>query len=336
VISTKTVRQVASRLCEHVLQDPTASVAVVLHGGEPLLAGKSLIQETVQELREVVADLNISLQTNGVLLDDRWLDLLLSENVKVAVSLDGPRRAHDRHRRTAKGSGSFDRVSAALTALSTPRYSAIYAGLLCVVDVRNDPIETYNALAFYQPPIIDLLLPHGTWMHPPPFLSNTAESTPYADWLIAIFEYWYASKLPQPRVRLFESLVRVLIGQPSLSRTLGLNKADVLTVEVDGSIEGSDTLRIADESVFRTDLSVFSSSLKNALTILESQSSGLALSSECLQCPVVSACGGGLPSHRFSTASGFNNPSVYCKDLYALITRVSSIVQEQIVSSSSR
>src|SRR5262249_59507340 len=41
----------------------------------------------------------------------------------------------------------------------------------------------------------------------------------------------------------------------------------------------------------------------------------------CLPCPVFAACGGGLAAHRFR-AGGWDNPSVYCPDLYALVSHI--------------
>jgi uncharacterized protein len=51
---------------------------------------------------------------------------------------------------------------------------------------------------------------------------------------------------------------------------------------------------------------------------------GLAgLCRACQECPVVTSCGGGLYTHRYRSATGFANPSVYCADLLKLITHVS-------------
>ena len=48
----------------------------------------------------------------------------------------------------------------------------------------------------------------------------------------------------------------------------------------------------------------------------------------CRECPVVGSCGGGLYTHRYRTGSGFDNPSVYCADLLALISHVGSHLPE--------
>jgi uncharacterized protein len=66
----------------------------------------------------------------------------------------------------------------------------ICAGLLCVVDLDNDPLMTYDALIAYQPPTVDFLLPHGNWTTPVPGAPPKC-TTPYADWLIPAFDRRY-------------------------------------------------------------------------------------------------------------------------------------------------
>ena len=44
----------------------------------------------------------------------------------------------------------------------------------------------------------------------------------------------------------------------------------------------------------------------------------------CRDCPLVRACGGGLYAHRYKSANGFDNPSVYCDDLKILIPQLSA------------
>ena len=44
--------------------------------------------------------------TNGVLIDDDWLDCFERRNIQVAISLDGPEHIHDLHRKTFQGTGT--------------------------------------------------------------------------------------------------------------------------------------------------------------------------------------------------------------------------------------
>nr|BFE83615.1 hypothetical protein GCM10020093_062160 [Planobispora longispora] len=243
VISDETVSWAALRIAEHVKEHGLDAVHVVMHGGEPLLAGRDRLARTAAELRtrlDGLCTLDLRIHTNGVLLDERFCDVFAEYGVKVGVSLDGDRAANDRHRRFADGRSSYDPVVRAVRLLrSRPE---LYAGLLCTIDVANDPIAVYRALADLDPPRIDFLLPHATWDDPPPRPTPTA----YADWLIAIFETW-AAEGGAPPVRMFESIISTLGGGSSLTESLGLQPSDLVVIETDGSYEQADSLKTAFE-----------------------------------------------------------------------------------------
>ena len=78
------------RIAEHAEKHGLASVDVILHGGEPLLAGAEWLAGLVGMLRSsVAAHVNVALQTNGTLLDRPMLTTLKSLGIKIGVSLDG-------------------------------------------------------------------------------------------------------------------------------------------------------------------------------------------------------------------------------------------------------
>ena len=44
----------------------------------------------------------------------------------------------------------------------------------------------------------------------------------------------------------------------------------------------------------------------------------------------MSACGGGYLPHRFSKKTGYDNPSVYCGDLYSMFENMQSILASHL------
>ncbi|GGO16732.1 hypothetical protein GCM10010116_33810 [Microbispora rosea subsp. aerata] len=321
VMADETATWAVTRIAEHVKSHGLGQVHVVLHGGEPLLAGRGRLGRLIAELRgglDELCALDLRVHTNGTLLDDRFLDLFEEHDVKVGVSLDGDRAANDRHRRYADGRSSYDRVVRAVERLR--RRPRLYAGLLCTIDVANDPVAVYRALADLEPPCVDFLLPHATWDSPPPRPAPTA----YADWLIEIFELWSAEGRRVP-VRMFESILRTSRGGTSLTESLGLEPADLVVIETDGSYEQADSLKAAYDGAPATGLDVFRHDLDTVARhtgVLARQQGLGGLCDTCRACPVVDSCGGGLYAHRYRTGSGFANPSVYSADLFALITHV--------------
>jgi uncharacterized protein len=326
-ISEETVTWFANRLAEHAKTHGLPTVHVILHGGEPLLAGPARLRRICEILRAGLTgttELDLRIHTNGVQLSERFLDLFVEHDVKVGISLDGDRAANDRHRRYADGRSSHQQVLRAAGLLRQKRYRHLFAGLLCTIDTANDPIAVYDALAALEPPRIDFLLPHATWDEPP--VRPDDAPTVYADWLTAIFDRWNGQGRPMP-VRLFDSVISTLSGGPSLTESMGLGPADLVVVETDGTLEQADSLKIAYDGAPATGFDVFSHSFDTAAGHpgMAARQQGLAgLSRQCRACPVVRSCGGGLYAHRYRTGSGFDNPSVYCTDLMSLVRQIDS------------
>ncbi|WP_165951104.1 FxsB family cyclophane-forming radical SAM/SPASM peptide maturase [Streptomyces aquilus] len=323
VISEETISWTALRLAEHAKRHMLASVQVILHGGEPLLVGPTRLRHICEQLHTAldgVCDLELRVHTNGVQLSERYLDLFAEFGVGVGISLDGDRSANDRYRVYADGRSSYDKVLRAIDRLNEDRYRHLFKGILCTVDVRNDPLAVYDALAETRAPRIDFLLPHATWDTPP--LRPEGAATPYAAWLLAVHDRWSAQGRPMP-VRLFDSVISTLGGGPSLTEAMGLESADVVVVETDGSYEQADSLKIAYDGAPATGRTVFRHTFDEVADhpgMIARQQGLDGLCEQCRACPVVRSCGGGLFAHRHrSDGTGFDNPSVYCADLLELI-----------------
>jgi uncharacterized protein len=315
VVAAKTVERIAEHAAGHGLDN----VDVILHGGEPLLAGMDWLGGLVASLHaQVPAHVDVSIQTNGTLLSRPVLESLRKLRISVGVSLDGDAEATGRHRRYANGRNSFGAIADSLGLLQSPEFRDCYSGLLCTIDTRNDPIATYEALLKFSPPAIDLLLPHANWSSPPP-------GAGYADWLIGVFDRWYSAPRQETRIRLFSELIQLVLGQPGGVEGLGLLPSTLVVVDTDGSIKELDSLSSAYSGAADTGLHVSSGSFDDALdhpTTVARQIGATALSAQCLHCPVLEICGGGLYPHRYRQGTGFRNPSVYCSDLLRLITYV--------------
>ncbi|MEU3707644.1 radical SAM/SPASM protein FxsB, inactivated metallohydrolase extension form [Streptomyces anulatus] len=325
-ISDEAISWTARRLAEHATTHALPSVTVILHGGEPLLAGPSRLRRVCEELGSAlngIAELDLRIHTNGVQLSPRYLDLFDEFHVRVGISLDGDRAANDRHRLFANGRSSHPMVMRAVELLRQERYRHLDLGLLCTVDIHNDPVAVHDALAGLEPPLVDFLLPHATWDDPPP--RPDGSPTAYADWLLTVFDRWTERGRPMP-VRMFASVLSSLNGGPSLTESLGLAPTDLVVIETDGQLEQVDSLKSAYEGAAATGFDVFRNTFDEVAAHpgVRARQLGLAgVSETCRRCPVVRSCGGGLYTHRYRSdsgpGSGFDNPSVYCADLAALI-----------------
>jgi len=116
---------------------------MIFFGGEPLLL-RELIYDTVAYTRALEQKGGcryfFKITTNGLLLDDSFLDFARQEGLFVALSLDGTKEAHDTHRRDAEFQGTYDRVvKAAERLLAVKPYSPV------LMTVRPDTLPFYSA-----------------------------------------------------------------------------------------------------------------------------------------------------------------------------------------------
>lgn len=323
------------RIAEHAAAHGLPEVCVILHGGEPLLLGMPRTRAVLENLRSwlaPVAAVDLRIVTNGIRLNEQWCELFAEYGVMVGVSLDGDQAANDRHRRFRNGHSSYAQVNRALELLRAPAFRHLYAGILCTIDIANDPEAVYAGLVAQAPPRLDLLLPHATWRNPPdrpPGAGGAAGrlhmDTSYADWLLRIYRRWTQQGRPMP-IRLFDSLLSAARGGPSFTEALGTDPADLLVIDTDGSWTQPDSMKTVRDGADATGMQVTEHTVDEVARhaqIAARQGGLAALCPTCRACPVVRICGGGLYAHRYGPG-GFDNPSVYCADLKELITTVTA------------
>lgn len=110
------------------------SCGIVFFGGEPLLY-EGLIRRIVAASHLLTSKgegvFHFKLTTNGLLLNEDFLEFSIGNDVLVAISFDGLQYSHDRHRRMPDGSGSF---AAALPKLKLLLAARPYSSVLMVVN----------------------------------------------------------------------------------------------------------------------------------------------------------------------------------------------------------
>lgn len=321
LMSMQTVENLIARVGAHCQRHNLDQFHFVFHGGEPLLASPELLQSFVDGARSHLQSrtkIAFSLQTNGVLLSAERARHLRVLGIGVGVSMDGTRSSHDQWRVDHHKRGSYDRV---LAGLEAARGEGLDPGILTVIDIGADPGEVYAHLKALRPRIVDFLLPQATWDNPPeqPFPEA------YAEWLLAIFWEWSGEPHTPFRIRLFEQIIRSVLGIAGSLDALGRGLNSILVIETDGSIETVDVLRVCENGLTRTHRNVASDNLDDALgdeLPMIYYHSSEQLCAVCEACSAKEICAGGYLPHRFSRANRFDNPSVYCADLKLLIATI--------------
>lgn len=301
--------------------------AVVLHGGEPLLLGYAKLKYLIFALREALPDeCAISLQTNGILIDRKILDLCAATRTTISVSLDGPQSVHDKNRISHSGQGTFEKVLSGLQLLrSHPEADYVFTGILAVIDPESEPIEIYNFFKTLNPPSVDFIYRDGNHSRLP-YGKKSLQSTEYGEWVSKLLDVYMADANPI-KIRILDDLIKLLLGGQGTKDGVGLTSYGVLIIDTDGTITKNDTLKSSFNGADRFK-SKWSIQTHNLLDILgneefaEYHASQRPSSKICLACPELNICGGGMALHRWSDDHGYDNPSVYCADQKYLINHI--------------
>jgi uncharacterized protein len=328
-MSEKVFEQVLTRVCEYCDRWEGHQMALIFHGGEPTLVGRDRLAWFAGRAYEVLGDRlqGLAMQTNGTLLDTEWVGTIRKCRIQVGVSLDGPAAIHDVNRVDFAGRGSH---AAATRALRVLQDAGMSPSILCVVSPGCSGREIYQHFRSLGVHRMDFLLPDATHDTRRRFY-GAYDGTPIADYLIPIFDEWFAEDDPSVKIRLFLSLISALVGGTTESDQLGNPTCCYLVIETNGSIQANDVLRICADGMADSGLNVFQHSfddLAQGLPLLYNMvHQGMPLSATCQACRERDICGGGYLPHRYSRANGFNNPSVWCADLLRLINHIRTQVE---------
>ena len=114
---------------------------------------------------------------------------------------------------------------------------------------------------------------------------------------------------------------------------VGYKPIELCTVMTDGTLEAHDVLRIAGDGVTQTTFNIFEHAIddvRNEPRWKAARDASIDLCEKCRQCKFMNACGGGYLPHRFSKENGYDNPSVYCDDLYATFEHIQSVLERHV------
>jgi len=340
-MSDLTIQKLAQRIDSFSKKHEMQAISIILHGGEPLLAGKAFFRRFLDIFRESIADhvkIVYVVQTNALLIDEEWMQLFEELDIKLGISLDGDKETNDRYRIDHKGKGSYDRVIEKYQLARDSQFSQKAPAVLTVINVDADPQELYHHHKSIGIESFDILLPDSNWdkLPPPPSPGTRFYGSPtaYGDWLIALFDEWYndSNQNKRPRIRKFSQIVQMVLGHKVSADDLGAGDNQLMVIETDGSYEAGDSLKICGPSFTKANTNVHNheidEGLNTDLATLYFKSHN-SLCRECSSCKIRSICGAGYLPHRYSTSNSFNNTSVYCMDLTRLITHI----QNRIVDS---
>lgn len=232
---------VADRLIDAAFSalDGRGSVSFTFQGGEPTMAGLDFFEhftDAVRRKRPACAQVSYAIQTNGMLLDERWAQFFRKNGFLVGLSLDADKALHDENRVDAQGKGTYARAVAALALL---KRAGVEVNLLCVVTRRcaGSPQRVYQALrrldvGYLQfiPCLDPLNAQRGSMRYSltPALLGS---------FLCTLFDLWYADwkRGRYVSIRQFDDYVHLAMGETPGTCSSSGRCGGYLVIESDGS-----------------------------------------------------------------------------------------------------
>ena len=122
------------------------SIGLIFFGGEPLIYRELIID--IINYTKTYADRGIKfyykMTTNGLLLDEKFMDIAIKEKMYIALSIDGIDKAHNAHRISSDGGPTHEKVEGAAKLLLKS-----HANAPALMTVNPDTVQYYNESVEY-------------------------------------------------------------------------------------------------------------------------------------------------------------------------------------------
>ncbi|MFJ9961272.1 radical SAM protein [Streptomyces avermitilis] len=327
-------------------------LAVELHGGEPLTAGRDHVADVLRELAAQPSVIRVSLQTNGVLLDDEWLDLFdaLYPRLKIGISLDGD-SAGNAWRIGYDGQPIYPRVAAALRLLAARgRKAGVIAAVTPAVLGRAAAIldhlagfEAVNAVSFV--PCFDTSvqrataaqgrrLPEsrrlqGAAVHGTGGPAWSIRTFEYAEFVLAATVQWIrAGHFARLKLEPAVSTIRRLRGLDTGFCHFSNLKCDhVFTLYPDGRLGSCDELPWPQAQLTRLNQVADQAEVVASQRRLPLLNQGKALMERCTTCAYRSSCGGGCVATRWRYDKA-GDQDAYCDYRIRMIDGIAALLAQ--------
>jgi uncharacterized protein len=301
---------------QYIESQDTPEAQFPWQGGEPTLLGIDFFQDVVRLQKKYANGKKVTntIQTNGILLDDRWCSFFTENRFLVGLSIDGPRELHDRYRVDNHKRPSFDSVMRGLEFLK--KHNTQF-NTLTVVNGTNSryPLKVYRFLKevgedFMQfIPLVErkpdksakqlgleLSLPPvpGEKDHASPVTPWSLKPKQFGEFYVQIFDEWVRQDIGKYFVQFFDVALGNWMGVGSGVCHFAPKCGHA------GALEHNGDLYACDHYVYpRYKLgNILDQSITDMMTSPE-QHKFDALPKYCLECEVRFACNGECPKHRF-------------------------------------
>lgn len=284
-------------------------------GGEPTLMGLTFYKKVVELQKKYGSNgqtVSNALQTNAILLDDKWCQFLHDNKFLVGISIDGPKEFHDYYRVDHSGCGTFDKV---IKAIENCKKYKVEFNTLTLLNDRNveHPDQLFdffieNGIRFLQ--FITCVERDGTTGKILDFSITPAQ---YGEFLCRIFDRWLDYGPEKLSIRDFDSILSYCVAGKHTICTFEKQCSSYIVVEHNGDVFPCDFFvepkwRLG--NIFQTPIEKLATGSKKKAFARTKQN----LCNKCLVCRNLALCRGGCIKDRAVLNNGrWNQQSYFCQ-----------------------
>ena len=314
---------------DYIASQPQERVEFIWHGGEPTMLGLDYFRRVLDLQARYAEGKQIAnvLQTNGTLIDDRWAEFLAEHGFLCGLSIDGPEKFHDRHRRFADGRGSWQK---AVECARLFVKHGVEFNTMSVVNASNsrEPVAVYEFLKSigsrymqFSPIVERIALDEGEALSivEPGYAKATAlmdenvSAEAWGNFLCRVFDHWVKADVGHCYVNWFDNTLAAYVGEAPSLCSMAPYCACSLAIEHNGDAYCCDHFVFPDYrwgNIMETNIGEMAKSDKQLLFEQEKQD---RLAAACRACPYLQMCGGDCPKNRIDRTEGGEAISRLCK-----------------------
>ncbi|MFC1478670.1 radical SAM protein [Candidatus Margulisiibacteriota bacterium] len=304
--------------CENSFNNGLESISVNLQGGEPLLAGIPRFRKYLQTCRKLEKEyqkkINISIQTNGILLNEDWCDLLMEMNCSVGVSFDGPPEVNDLYRKTIDNKGVSKQIIKGIQ--MALRYE-LSVGTISVINPGIKGNEVYHFIKGLGIKKMHFLFTAQNWIFN--FFPSNPDCTIIADYLLSVFHEWGNDSDSKIQIPMLSNIIKACAGAVVSGSSLINTPGEWIVFSHDGYIESGDCYGICENRKIMDDNPYNAIKAQEQTSLYIMQKNGDIIPDKCCNCEFACICKGGSLPFRYSRENGYNNPSYYCEDIKKIL-----------------
>ena len=301
----------------YINAQPVPEVLFTWHGGETLLAGIPFYRKAIALQRKYGRGRQIdnTLQTNGVLLNDEWCRFFKDHNFLIGISIDGPEHCHDVYRKNRGGNGTFKQVMHGIELLQKHN---VEFNVLSVINDYNVqyPLEVYRffkeigAHYIQFSPIVERISNErtdGLTLLPPTKATDatlaqwTVTPEEFGQFYIQIFNEWVQNDVGKYYVQLFDATLANFIGEMPGVCIFGKTCGHAAAMEFNGDVYACDHFVFPEYKLGNIHTNSIIEMMFSDRQLRFGHAKQDSLPRQCLECEFLKLCNGECPKNRIAT-----------------------------------